>query len=99
MLPRRAMSPPCAGYPSPIRGVPIPPHAASRGAAVRPRPPVRIEAMLSDVTDTPESPGFGPHRHLPESRRLRHPFPAETEIVLTGADLSIGDVEAVARAG
>ncbi len=36
---------------------------------------------------------------MPESERLRHPLPAEAEIVLTGADLSIADVEAVARAG
>jgi histidine ammonia-lyase len=55
--------------------------------------------MLTHVSDTPGSPGFGPHRHLPESHWLRQPFPAETEIVLTGADLSIGDVEAVARGG
>jgi histidine ammonia-lyase len=41
----------------------------------------------------------GPHFHLPESHRFRRPFGAETEIVLTGADLSIGDVEAVARSG
>ncbi|HEU6438877.1 MAG TPA: aromatic amino acid lyase, partial [Terriglobales bacterium] len=66
------------------------------------------------MSDTPGSPdqapsgrpsegrapeGYGPHRHLPESHWLRQPFPAETEIVLTGADLSIGDVEAVARRG
>ena len=55
--------------------------------------------MLTDVSDNPGSPGFGPHRHLPESHWLRQPFPAEMEIVLTGADLSIGDVEAVARGG
>ena len=42
---------------------------------------------------------LGSHRHLPESQRLRRPIPAEAEIVLTGADLSIADVEAVARGG
>ncbi len=41
----------------------------------------------------------GSHRHLPESQRLRQPLPAEAEIILTGADLSIADVEAVARRG
>jgi hypothetical protein len=49
------------------------------------------------VSDTPRSPDLGSHRHLPESQRLRQPLPAEAEIVLTGADLSIADVEAVAR--
>jgi histidine ammonia-lyase len=56
------------------------------------------------MSDTPRSPdiapaGRGSHRHMPESQRLRHPFPVEEEIVLTGADLSIADVEAVARGG
>jgi histidine ammonia-lyase len=56
------------------------------------------------VSDTPGSPDFAPHgrgshRHLPESQRLRQPLPAGAEIVLTGADLSIADVEAVARRG
>ncbi|HEX7497312.1 MAG TPA: histidine ammonia-lyase [Candidatus Limnocylindrales bacterium] len=51
------------------------------------------------MSDNPGSPGFGPHRHLPESHWLRQPFPAGSEIELTGADLSIGDVEAVARGG
>jgi hypothetical protein len=39
------------------------------------------------------------HRHLPESQSLRQPRAAGAEIVLTGADLSIADVEAVARGG
>ncbi|MGZ6265453.1 MAG: aromatic amino acid lyase, partial [Candidatus Limnocylindrales bacterium] len=56
------------------------------------------------MSDTPRSldpstVGLGSHRHLPESQRLRQPLPAQAEIVLTGADLSIADVEAVARAG
>src|ERR1035437_7383918 len=55
--------------------------------------------MLSGVSETTGSPDLGPHRHLPESHRLRQPTSIETEIVLTGADLSIGDVEAVARRG
>jgi histidine ammonia-lyase len=58
-----------------------------------------MAAILIDVSDTPRSPDLGPHRHLPESHWLRQPLPAEAEIVLTGADLSIADVEAVARAG
>jgi histidine ammonia-lyase len=55
--------------------------------------------MLSGVSETTGSPDLGPHRHLPESHRLRQPTSIETEIVLTGADLSIGDVEAVTRRG
>jgi histidine ammonia-lyase len=51
------------------------------------------------VSDTPRSPDLGPHRHLPESHYLRQPFDPEAEIVLTGADLSIADVESVARGG
>jgi histidine ammonia-lyase len=56
------------------------------------------------VSDTPRSPdlasgGRGPHRHLPESHWLRQSLPAEAELVLTGADLTIADVEAVARGG
>jgi histidine ammonia-lyase len=51
------------------------------------------------MTDNPRSPDLGSHRHLPESQHLRQPLPAEAEIVLTGADLSIADVEAVARGG
>jgi histidine ammonia-lyase len=56
------------------------------------------------VSDTPRSPdpapaGRGPHRHLPESQHLRRPLAAGEDIVLTGADLSIADVEAVARGG
>jgi len=51
------------------------------------------------VSDTPRSRDLGAHRHLPESHWLRQPLPAEAEIVLTGADLSIADVEAVARWG
>jgi histidine ammonia-lyase len=56
------------------------------------------------VSDTPGSSdlapaGRGSHRHLTESQRLRQPLPAGAEIVLTGADLSIADVEAVARRG
>ena len=51
------------------------------------------------MSDTPRSPDLGAHRHLPESHWLRQPLPAEAEIVLTGADLSIADVEAVARGG
>src|SRR5664280_1483637 len=85
-----------------------------RRAPARSRPIALIRDMLIGVSDTPGSPeqapsgrptgglapeGYGPHRHLPESHWLRQPFPAETEIVLTGADLSIGDVEAVARGG
>jgi histidine ammonia-lyase len=45
------------------------------------------------------SPGFGSHRHLPESQSVRQPRAAGADIVLTGADLSIADVEAVARGG
>ena len=85
-----------------------------RRSPARSRPIALIRDMLIGVSDTPGSPeqapsgrptegrapeGYGPHRHLPESHWLRQPFPAETEIVLTGADLSIGDVEAVARGG
>jgi histidine ammonia-lyase len=70
--------------------------------------------MLSGVSDKPGSPeqppvartpdprvaeGYGPHRHLPESHWLRQPFPPAAAVELTGADLSIGDVEAVARGG
>jgi len=51
------------------------------------------------VSDTPRSPELGPHRHLPESNLLRRPISADEELVLTGADLSIADVESVARAG
>ena len=51
------------------------------------------------MSDTPRSPDLGPHRHLPESHLLRRPFAADEELVLTGADLSIADVESVARAG
>ena len=51
------------------------------------------------MSDTPRSPDLGPHRHLPESHLLRRPFAADSELVLTGADLSIADVESVARAG
>jgi histidine ammonia-lyase len=40
-----------------------------------------------------------PHSHLPDSQTLRQPRAAGEEIVLTGADLSIADVEAVARGG
>jgi histidine ammonia-lyase len=58
-----------------------------------------VVAILIAVSDIPRSPEFGSHRHLPESQRLRQPLPAEAEIVLTGADLSIADVEAVARGG
>jgi histidine ammonia-lyase len=58
-----------------------------------------MRAILIDVSKTPGSPELGPHRHLPESHWLRQPLPAEAEIVLTGADLSIVDVEAVARGG
>jgi len=83
-----------------------------RRSPARSRPIALIRDMLIGVSDTPGSPeqapsgrptegrapeGYGPHRHLPESHWLRQPFPAGTEIVLTGADLSIGDVEAVAR--
>ena len=56
-------------------------------------------AILISMTDNPRSPDLGSHRHLPESQHLRQPLPAEAEIVLTGADLSIADVEAVARGG
>ncbi len=66
--------------------------ASSRAAAGRGRYP-------HVVSDTPRTPDPGSHRHLPESQRLRQPLPAEAEIVLTGADLSIADVEAVARSG
>jgi histidine ammonia-lyase len=55
--------------------------------------------MLHGVSDTPRSPEPGPQRYLPESHWLRQPLPVEAEIVLTGADLSIADVEEVARAG
>ena len=51
------------------------------------------------MSDTPRSPELGPHRHLPESNLLRRPISADEELVLTGADLSIADVESVARAG
>src|SRR5450759_4176396 len=76
------------------------------GRPARSRPIALIRDMLIGVSDTPGSPDqapsgrptegraaewYGPHRHLPESHWLRQPFPAETEIVLTGADLSIGD--------
>jgi histidine ammonia-lyase len=56
------------------------------------------------VSQTPRSQrpapsGHGPHRHLPESQTLRQPRAPGEEILLTGADLSIADVEAVARGG
>jgi histidine ammonia-lyase len=51
------------------------------------------------VSDIPGSPDTGSHRHLPESHRLRQRPDDQAEVVLTGADLSIADVEAVARAG
>jgi histidine ammonia-lyase len=51
------------------------------------------------VSDTPRSPDLGPHRHLPESQLLRRPYSADEELILTGADLSIADVESVARGG
>ena len=61
-------------------------------------------AILIDVSDTPRSQDPAPegrasHRHLPESQSLRQPRAAGAELVLTGADLSIADVEAVARGG
>ena len=55
--------------------------------------------MLIGVSDTPRSPELGPQRYLPESHWLRRPLPVDAEIVLTGADLSIADVEEVARSG
>ena len=60
--------------------------------------------MLISVSDRPvfhdvAPAGRGSHRHLPESQTLRQPRAAGAEIVLTGADLSIADVEAVARGG
>ncbi len=55
--------------------------------------------MLTSVSDKPRSPEVEPHHHLPESQRARLPRQALTEIVLTGADLSIADVESVARGG
>ena len=58
-----------------------------------------MRSILNDVSDTPRSPDLGPHRHLPESHWLRQPLTPDAEIVLTGADLSIADVESVARGG
>ena len=55
--------------------------------------------MLIGVSDTPRSPELGPQRYLPESHWLRQPLPVDADIVLTGADLSIADVEEVARQG
>ena len=55
--------------------------------------------MLHSVSESPRSPEVGSHHHLPESQRARLPRHALSEIVLTGADLSIGDVESVARFG
>ena len=51
------------------------------------------------MSDPTRSPGPGSHSHLPDSQRLRRPRAPGEEIVLTGADLSIADVEAVARGG
>ena len=61
-------------------------------------------AILTGVSDTPRSSepapsGLASHHHLPEPQSLRQPRAAGAEIVLTGADLSIADVEAVARGG
>ena len=58
-----------------------------------------MRTILIDVSDTPRSPDLGPHRHLPDSHGTRRPLAGEAELVLTGADLSIADVEAVARGG
>ncbi len=52
-----------------------------------------------DVSDTPESQDIGFHGHLPESRWLRRPPAPDADLTLTGADLSVADVEEVARAG
>ncbi len=51
------------------------------------------------MSDAPRYPDPGSHRHLPESAWLRQPGSEQSEIVLTGADLSIADVESVARGG
>jgi histidine ammonia-lyase len=56
-------------------------------------------AILNDVSDTPGSPDLGSHRYLPDSQHARMPRSQGDVIVLTGADLSIADVEAVARGG
>jgi histidine ammonia-lyase len=79
----------CAEYPSRQGGV----------AMAQLQPLQWIARILIGVSDTPRSPDLGPHRHLPESHWLRQPLPADAEIELTGADLSIADVEAVARGG
>jgi len=55
--------------------------------------------MLRNVSDAPRPSDPSTHRHLPESHWLRAPASDQGDIVLTGADLSIADVEAVARAG
>jgi histidine ammonia-lyase len=55
--------------------------------------------MLTVVSDIPRSPEVGPHHHPPESQRARLPRHDLDDIVLTGADLSIADVESVARGG
>ena len=79
------------------------PRVAGRQLPATPRrhflPLLWMGDMLRGVSDTPRSPDPGPHRHLPESHWLRQPLPAEADLVLTGADLSIADVEAVARSG
>jgi len=49
--------------------------------------------MLIDVSDT------GSHRHLPDSSAGRLPRSPGSVVELTGADLGIADVEAVARGG
>jgi histidine ammonia-lyase len=54
--------------------------------------PGAAAAILILVSETP-------HSHLPDSQSLRQPRAAGEEIVLTGADLSIADVVAVARGG
>ena len=92
----------CAGYPSrPGRGYPS---RRGRGYPRRVYPSRRAAAILIDVSDTSRYPDPAPearasHRHLPESQSLRQPRAAGAELVLTGADLSIADVEAVARGG
>jgi histidine ammonia-lyase len=49
------------------------------------------------VSDAPRPQTPATHRHLPESPWLRRPAAELGELVLTGADLSIADVESVAR--
>src|ERR1035437_2169102 len=79
----------CAEYPSRQGGV----------AMAQLQPLQWIARILIGVSDTPRSPDRAPPGPPPGPPGRPQPLPADAEIELTGADLSIADVEAVARGG